>query len=214
MQSRTKLLLVVIGLIIIAAAIALALKLSSTPTPVTPVSSEERLQAYTTSYTYWDNTPPGSSIIAFAKTDGFPTLHDKAGGTGIYEDPITLAVGHVLVEATDTPDFPPGTRFYIPNVRRYFIVEDTCGDGDKPQDIPCHNLNNPQNKAPAGATVWLDLWIDGKDGTAKTVDDCANLLTQVHTVIKDPEPDYLVVAGPVFENSKCSEQYGEEPVKK
>ncbi len=181
------------------------------PLPMT--SSEVRMQAYTTSYTYWDNTPPGSSIIAFSKSGGFPTLHDEASGTGTYEDPITLAVGHVIDMATDTPDFAPGMRFYIPNIRRYFIVEDTCGDGDKPQNIPCHNLKNPKNMAPEGATVWLDLWIDGKDGTAQTVDNCANILTEVHTAIKDPEPDYLVVPGSVFENGKCTEQFGEEPVR-
>lgn len=213
MQTKTKQLLVLAAVLLVVIVVLLVVVLSPKQTP-SPVSSEVHLQAYTTSYTYWDNTPPGSSIIAFAKKDGFPTLHDEAGGTGTYEDPITLAVGHVIQEATDTPDFAPGTRFYIPNVRRYFIVEDTCGDGDKPQDIPCHNLNNPKNKAPAGATVWLDLWIDGKDGTANTVDNCANILTGVHTVIKDPEPDYVVVTGSVFENSACSQQYGEEPVKK
>lgn len=176
---------------------------SSSPTAA---SSETILKAYTTAYTYWDNTPPGSSIIAFAKKDTFPTVHDEAGGQGTYDDPITLAVGHVLAEATDTPDFLPGTRFYVPVVRRYFIVEDTCGDGDRPQDIPCH-------KAEEG-DLQVDLWIDGHDGTAEQVDACASALTEIHTIIKDPAPDYVVVPGALFQNGTCTLQYGEEAKKK
>lgn len=175
------------------------------PTTPVAVSPETVLKAYTTAYTYWDNTPPGSSIIAFSQADGFPTVHTKAAGIGTYEDPITLAVGHVVENATDTPDFAPGTKFYIPNVRRYFIVEDTCGDGDKPQDIPCHKSEE--------GDLQVDLWVDGHDGTAEQVDVCAAALTEIHTIIKDPLPNYVVVPGALFSNKSCTTQYGEDAVK-
>ena len=123
---------------------------------VSSVSANEiRLRAYTTSYTWYDNTPPGSSAIAYSKSDGFPTLHTEAGGSGTYVDPITIAVGHVITKGESKPDFPPGTIFYIPNVRRYFVVEDVCGDGQKPQNGPCHKLDSEARAA--GATVWLDM---------------------------------------------------------
>lgn len=44
--------------------------------------------AYTTAFTWFDNTPPGSSAICC------PRIHSTAGGTGTYADPITVAIGH------------------------------------------------------------------------------------------------------------------------
>jgi hypothetical protein len=166
-------------------------------------SNEKRFSAYTTGYTYWDNTPPGSSIIAFSKSDGFPTARDGAGGTGTYSDPITVAVGHVIVNGEDIPDYKPGTRFYIPNFRRYFIVEDTCGDGDTPQNGPCHkNIDRP-------GFVQLDLWLGGASGTKEQTDACAASLTEVHLVIQNPEPAYAVMPGELFQNGACTQQYGD-----
>ncbi len=178
----------------------------ATTTPTT-------LNAYITAYTYYDNTPPGSAIIAFTKGDGFPTLHNVAGGNGTYEDPITVAVGHVNTGGVDTPDFAPGTRFYLPNLRKYFIVEDTCGDGNTPQNGPCHRLDTPGNEAPAGAEVWLDIWIDGQASTTKAADECASAITELHTMIEDPAPDYAVVPGSVIGSKGCAEQFGDTPVK-
>lgn len=182
----------------------------SVPAPAKPPKSKEvRLTAYLTSYTWWDNTPAGSRIIAFRRSDGFPTLHDIAGGTGTYADPITVAVGHVIENGIDTPDFAPGTRFYIPNVRAYFITEDTCGDGDTPQNKPCHSLR----AADPGADVWLDMWIDGEGVSREEADACARALTANHLVIRDPLPDYAVSAGPIISGSTCRKQYGDTLVK-
>jgi undecaprenyl-diphosphatase len=171
---------------------------NKSPLPVQTIN-ETKLQAYTTGYSYWDNTPPGSSEIAFEKSRGFPTFHDVANGTGTFEDPITLAVGWTLLGATSTPDFAPGTKFYIPNVRRYFVVEDLCGDvkkdGTLPQNEPCHVPE--QWAVDKGAQIQIDLWIDGKSGTAKTTIDCMNAVTGdgPHLVIKDPNSNYRVVPG-------------------
>lgn len=173
-------------------------------------AEETRIQAYTTFYTWHDNTPPGSADIAFAKEYGFPTLHDKAGGTGTYEDPITIAVGHVIKKGKSTPDFPAGTRIYIPNLKRYFMVEDVCGDGPKPQNGPCHT------GYPAGTKVWVDAWMDGRTGNKNEVNACASTLTDTngvaHLIIVNPVPDYSVVPGALFNNGTCTEQYGNKPV--
>ncbi len=165
---------------------------SGTATPA-PVS----FTAYTTGFGWWDNTPPGSTDIAY------PVIHKTAGGAGTYADPITVAVGHVITNGVDTPDFAPGTIWYVPNFRRYFIVEDACGDGSTPQDEPCHDLAT----APQGAKVWLDLWVDGSQMTHAESNACEDAITGLNSVIENPAPNYAVVAGPVA-GPTCSQQYG------
>jgi hypothetical protein len=159
-------------------------------------AGETQLTVYVTAYTYYDNTPPGSAAISN------PVIHQKAGGIGTYTDPITLAVGHSIVNGQHFMDYPAGTKFYIPNVRRYFIVEDTCGDGNTPQNGPCHT------GYPSNASAWIDMWIDGQSGTASSSTSCANKVTGVFLVVKDPAPNYAVVPGAVFSNGSCTQLYG------
>lgn len=174
--------------------------------PSAQASTSTTLKAYTTAYSAFDNTPPGSAEISN------PVLHKTAGGTGTYADPITLAVGHSITGRKDTLDFPAGTRFYLPDLRRYAIVEDTCGDGPKPQNEPCHRLNMPGNRAPAGATVWVDVWVGGAGSTASQADACMSKVTDgdgaVHSIIEHPRTDYVVVSGPVLNHGKCTAGYG------
>jgi len=165
-------------------------------------SNEIRLTAYLTSYTYWDNTPPGSADISH------PVIHNKAGGSGTYNDPITLAVGHVITNGKSTIDYPAGTKFYMPYLRKYFIVEDTCGDGPTPQNGPCHNIST----ADKGAQVWLDMWIDGSSVSNSSANSCANSLTANHLVIQNPSPNYIVVPGSVISNGVCATKYTDTPV--
>ncbi|MFF5861083.1 hypothetical protein ACFY8B_36755, partial [Streptomyces sp. NPDC012751] len=154
--------------------------------------------AFTTGYTWFDNTPRGSAQISD------PILHKGAGGTGTYADPITLAVGHSMAGGKDTLDYPAGTRFYIPKVRRYFIVEDACGDGGSPQNGPCHSLDT----APKGATTWIDMYVGGDSGDNEgAVQDCTDKVTGLTTVVQDPGPNLPVVDGPLFQNGKCTELY-------
>ncbi|HWB33783.1 MAG TPA: hypothetical protein VG753_00460 [Candidatus Paceibacterota bacterium] len=165
--------------------------------PAQNASQEIRFTAYLTAYTYWDNTPPGSSEISN------PIIHQVAGGTGTFSDPITVAVGHSISGRTDTLDYPAGTKFYLPYLRKYFIVEDTCGDGNTPQNGPCHTgyQGHP----------WLDLWLDGANGTRASSDDCASDITDLHTIIENPAPNYLVVPGPIYSTS-CATQYSDTAV--
>lgn len=165
-------------------------------------ATPKTLNAYTTGYSYFDNTPPGSATISH------PALHKKAGGQGTYKDPVTVAVGHSIINSKDILDYPKGTRFYIPNVKKYFIVEDTCGDGPKPQNGACHSLT----KAPKGVTVWLDIWIGGQGSTRKQADDCMSKVTDgngaIHKAILNPRKDYVTVSGDVLLKGKCHTGYG------
>jgi 3D (Asp-Asp-Asp) domain-containing protein len=71
-----------------------------------------------TFYAARDNDPPGSRVIAY------PGLHKEAGGTGTFTDPLTFAA------AAGT--FKPGTKVYVPDVQRYFILEDGCASCSGP----------------------------------------------------------------------------------
>lgn len=137
---------------------------------VAPVvtGSEKSIQAELTGYSYQDNTPPGSADICC------PKLHQKAGGTGTYEDPITTAVA--------SSSFPPGTRFYIPPIKRYVIVEDSgASDG--------------QNH--------LDIWVGGQGHSKGDSDACMNSFTGTHSIIQNPGPGHPVTAGELTTAGGC-----------
>jgi hypothetical protein len=176
----------------------------SQPTPVVrrartsqAGSRAQSITAYITGYDVYDNTPPGSPTISN------PVLHHVAGGTGTYADPITVAVGHSIINGRDILDWPQATRFYIPNLRRYFIVEDTCGDGPTPQNGPCHNLST----ADPGAQTWLDVWVDGSKMSNSAANNCESNITHNQLVIENPAPNYAVVPG-ALAGSSCTQQYG------
>ena len=98
------------------------------------------LRIWLTGYSFQDNTPPGSAVVSHS------ILHRKAGGAGTYNDPITVASPGSAQDMA----FPPGTKFYLPSVLRYVMVEDS---GASP--------------APAGTQGHLDMWVDGQ-GDSKT----------------------------------------------
>lgn len=165
------------------------------PAPTAPVvgaAGETRFTAYITGYGWPDNTPKGSAEISN------PIIHSLAGGTGTYADPITLAVGHTISGGTDTLDYKAGTKFYVPNLQKYFIVEDTCGDGNNPQNGPCHTGYQ--------GYPWLDIWVGGNSSNQSATLACENAITDTHLVIQNPASTYKVVAGDVA--STC-QQFGD-----
>jgi LysM repeat protein len=176
------------------------------PAPAAPRETGTVIStAYTTGYGFWDNTPAGSPTISH------PIIHKTAGGAGTWADPATIAVGHSLLGGTDRLDYAPGTRLYIPNLQKYFIVEDTCGDGATPQDGPCHT------GAPAGTTVWFDVWIGGSTSSQAASDACNSTVTDTngaaHTVIVNPSVQtYKVTPGDVLSGGACRANYGNTPV--
>lgn len=152
---------------------------------VTVSAAEQYFTAYVTGYSYWDNTPPGSAAIAR------PVIHQRAGGKGTYSDPITIAVGYRLVGGRAQLDFPAGTRFYLPHLQRYAIVEDICGDGANPEATGCARGN--------GGYPWLDIYVDGSRVGADAANSCMYQLTGFHDIIINPRKGYQVTAGPIAE---------------
>jgi hypothetical protein len=190
-----------------AAALPAAPKAAPAPAPVLPQSSNERIvnTTYTTAYTWYDNTPAGTTAISH------PVLHKTAGGTGTFEDPITIAVGHSLATGQDVLDFPAGTKVYLPDVRRYFIVEDTCGDGNDPQGGPCHQGVNANG---TNSSIWIDMWIGGQSMNASGANGCASKVTNVNTAVFNPASNYVVAPGAgVIHDGKCDAGYGNALVK-
>jgi hypothetical protein len=137
------------------------------------------LHIWLTGYSFQDNTPSGSAIVSA------PILHKAAGGTGTFEDPITVAVpGHA---SDGDMAWKPGTRFYLPTVRRYVIVEDS---GASP--------------APSGQDGHLDMWVDGQGGSKATSDRCMDEITGTGIpAIMNPPPDGPVMAGPITAGGTC-----------
>lgn len=156
---------------------------------------------FVTAYTWYDNTPPGSQTISH------PILHGEAGGIGTYEDPVTIAVGHSKATGEDILDIPAGTRIYLPDVRRYFIVEDTCGDGPAPENGPCH-IGADQH---GGDSMWIDMWIGGEEESASFVRTCTRTVTGVFAAVFNPADNYVVAPGSgVIHDGKCDSGYGND----
>lgn len=127
------------------------------------------MNVYTTFYASGDNTPRGSTQIDLGGHSG------NAGGTGTYADPITLAVGGSLINGKETDDYPYGTMFYFPDLKKYFKASDFCGDGNTPQNEACHtDIDHP-------GVIQVDLYA-GKGN----FDSCEDNLTGIRAVIINP----------------------------
>lgn len=148
--------------------------------------NRQSFTAYITGYSYWDNTPPGSAAIAR------PVIRQRAGGTGTYRDPITIAVGYRLVNGRARLDYPAGTRFYLPHIQRYAIVEDICGDGPNPHVTGCARGKN--------GMPWLDIYVDGSRVGPSAANDCMYRLTGFYEVLINPSKNYAVSVGPLAES--------------
>ncbi len=164
--------------------------------PRRPAGERVVTTAYLTGYSSYDNTPPGSARIAY------PGIHDVAAGTGSYDDPVTLAVGWHREEG---PQWPAGSRFYLPFLHKYVVVEDQCGDDA--ENGPCYQLD----EAGDGATTWLDVWVGGEGSSQSAADDCMSRITAIHTVVHQPAETYPVNRGDI--TSACEDnQFWSEDV--
>jgi hypothetical protein len=154
-------------------------------TAATPPKEVRMPGVYTTAYDWWDNNPPGSAEISH------PVVHRRAGGTGTYADPLTVAVNYGSGRGLQ---FRAGTRFYVPNVRAYLIVEDTIGDT-------------------AHGRVHLDMWAGGKTSSERSAYKCMDHVTGNVLVIRNPKRNYAVVKGPLSANNTCRRLYGNKVVR-
>lgn len=163
-----------------------SVKKAATPSKAaTPVKADamkttgptQQKKIWLTGYSYQDNTPAGSSIVST------PVLHKEAGGTGTYADPITVAV-----PGKGNGIWKSGSRFYLPTVKRYVIVEDT---GASP--------------APSGQDGHLDMWIGGQGGTKSATDACMDKITATDVPAQYNPPSNLpVIKGPIYAAGKCN----------
>jgi 3D (Asp-Asp-Asp) domain-containing protein len=127
--------------------------------------------AFVTGFAFGDNDPLGSSTISD------PVIHNTAGGTGTFDDPITIAVSEGVLA--------PGTKIYIPKLRRYFIVEDTCA-----------TCGNGQ----------VDVWVSSADPENESNDaavNCAAAITGNTPIEINPPAGREVTAGPLLQGEDC-----------
>jgi hypothetical protein len=137
-------------------------------------AAPKTLHGLITFYGFPDNSPPGNGIA-------FPVIHDGAGGTGTFSNPITFA--------TDQAEHRPGTRLYVPFLQKYFIMEDDC--------VECDNDWNNGHKR------HVDLWTQSDaDSDPQAVIDCEDTLTQDRgTYIVNPSRNMAVDTTPLFDNN-------------
>ncbi|GAB2988085.1 hypothetical protein LWP59_08930 [Amycolatopsis acidiphila] len=142
---------------------------SATSSPAPTTATPESTSGTVSFYSALDKNPLGSLLIAF------PTiLHGLAGGSGSYDDPVTFAAAPGV--------FAPGTRIYLPDLRRYFVLEDLC--------------------ASCGGTH-IALW------TGSSLDEgiraCAAWLgaQETRSYLIDPPAGLPVDPGPLYDGSHC-----------
>jgi hypothetical protein len=156
---------------------------TASPSPTATASTEVRFTGYVTGYSYYTNDPPRSRNIAY---EDVVKTRTGAGGTGTFEDPITTAVRN----DTTIPiaqRHKPGDKFYVPNLRRYFIAEDLC---------------TVSWSAPNGCEAMLDVWVDGQNHPESVSHNCmySDLTKRDTFIIKNPVKGYAVTPGTLSDN--------------
>jgi hypothetical protein len=126
-----------------------------------------------------DNDPAGSTVVAH------PEVQPEAGGTGTYEDPLTMAV-----KVNNNTFGPFGGIFYVPGLKKYFIFADECGSPDNPDEC----------------TTDVDLYV-GNPSKTKAVLACEDELTpdRMQIIIQDPPKGLPVAEAPLWDGrtDKC-----------
>ena len=131
-------------------------------------------------YGWDDNSPPGNAI-AYPANAGNPTIHNSAGGTGTYADPITFA--------TDKDEWPPGTILYLPFAKKYVIMEDDCTQCDSDWQ--------------SGQMRHIDIWMnsDGSEDPNALFTCEGNWTQSAAQVIAMPAQNLAVTTTPLFDPS-------------
>jgi hypothetical protein len=150
------------------------------PKPVTSGSGVRMAGVYITAYDYYVSNP--HQVPATSR----PVLHRRAGGTGTFANPITVAVAD---GSNGGLQFRAGTKFYVPNLRAYFVAEDSMGQS-------------------SGGRVHLNVWADGRTSSASSSYNCASHVTGNYLVIRNPSRKYAVVPGPLAAHNRCRRLFG------
>lgn len=136
--------------------------------------SAQTIQAENTGFSYFDNSPPSSAEICCA------TVHQKAGGTGTFEDPITVAVPG---SGGQGMQHPAGTRLYYAKIKRYGVVEDSGAS----------KMSKPH----------FDWWVAGQGFSKSSSEKCMSDITGVAPIIVNPVAGLPVTVGPLTGSSGC-----------
>ncbi len=145
-----------------------------------PNGLEQSFRGYLTGYSFQD-----IDVLEIVE-NSHPHGHEIAGGVGTFSDPITLAVGQTAQGVEFTLDFPAGTRFYLPKLRKYAMVETICRDRIISQTGGC-NIGKQ-------GLPWLVIYVDGI-GMAENATACASKISGIQTFVMDPGPNRSVVVG-------------------
>ncbi|TVZ76737.1 hypothetical protein [Streptomyces sp. BK340] len=129
-------------------------------------SASEAADVNVTFYGAADNDPGGSTQISN------PSVHDKAGGTGTFDDPITFAAGE--------GSYQPGTKIYYPALKKYFVMEDSCAD--------------------CGANH-VDLYMGSANDDGIVQCEQASTKPGEQSIVVDPDPDLPVDSTPLYDGS-------------
>ena len=125
---------------------------------------------YVTLYGHADNDPPGSDTTS---------LGGHAGGTGTFDDPVTAAANSVGLSG----QFSYGTKFYVPELQKYFVVADYMANT-------------------SGGANHVDLWVQSQANTPASQSNAAeNALTGNYQIILDPPSNHPVNGTPLISAS-------------
>ena len=143
-------------------------------TATSSVPQGTRQQVEVTFYAAADNDPAGSADIAYPNS-----RHAVAGGSGSYQDPLTLA--------TDPREIRPGVLVYYPPLQKYFVMEDDCAE--------CID------EWTATHSPHVDLWISA--GGNPAVQNCEAALTPDNrdTIEVNPPPGLPVDPRPLYDTA-------------
>lgn len=149
--------------------------------PTTTSSVGTNMDVQITFYGAYDNDPKGSTSISN------PVLHQQAGGTGTFQDPLTFA------SPQGAGEYPVGAKIYVPSVQKYFIREDICAT----------SWTAPNG---CGAVTHVDLYV-GNPSDAQSVVACEDALTPSGTgkIILNPPANLPYDPTPIWNQStgKC-----------
>jgi hypothetical protein len=127
---------------------------TSIPTPTqAPTPTVTPIAVQITFYSYLDNG--NSTTITYPTSQGYFTVHNSAGGTGTFNDPVTAA--------SATAVFQIGMRLYVPALLKYVVMESSC--------VFCNQDWSSSGKRD------LNIWSGGDQTTpAAPISNCENLL--------------------------------------
>jgi 3D (Asp-Asp-Asp) domain-containing protein len=142
--------------------------------------SGENTSVYITFYGWNDNDPPGTDI-AYPKSDYPASVHNSAGGSGSFNDPVSFA--------SDPKLFPVGTIIYVPYLKKYAVMEDYCAT--------CVRDNNQGKKH-------IDIWAGGNGSNEAKLIACEEDWTrESENILLNSQNGMEVNLTPIFDSGSA-----------